>query len=91
MISAILAMRILVQFIGQAVGVMVRRRRLAQTPRPFFMPLYPLPAIFAVMIWGAIFLSTGERFVFGGSVAILLGIVVFFVRARVAYSWPFES
>ncbi len=90
-ISAILAMRILVQFIGQAVGAMVRRRRLGQAARPFSMPLYPLPAILAALIWGAIFLSTGERFVFGGSVAILLGIIVFFVRARVAHSWPFES
>jgi len=90
-ISAILAMRILVQFMGQAVGVMVRRRRMGGGSLPFSMPLYPIPALLAFVAWGAIFLSTGRVFIVGGIAAISLGIIVFFVRARLKRSWPFAT
>ena len=46
-ISALVVIRILLQFILQAVGVIVLRIRRPELPRPFRMWLYPLPAILA--------------------------------------------
>lgn len=90
-IKALLAMRILIQFIGQAVGVMMLRKRWSGDRFPFKMWLYPLPAALAIVFWGFVFLSTGETFVLGALVTILVGVVVFFLRARIVKEWPFDK
>jgi fructoselysine transporter len=90
-IKAILAMRIIVQFIGGGVGVMLMRRRAGAGSLPYKMPLYPLPAVIAIMMWAAIFISTGWAFALGGVIVIALGTVVYFVRARARRDWPFEA
>jgi fructoselysine transporter len=58
-ISAILAMRILVQFVAQSIGVVMLRRRKGTAGLPFKMWLYPLPVILSVSIWLFIWYSTG--------------------------------
>ncbi len=50
-IAAILAMRLLVQFIGQAVGVILIRRRWGAERLPFKMWLYPLLAVLTMLGW----------------------------------------
>ena len=90
-ISAILAMRILVQFIGGAVGVMVLRQRWPVERLPFKMWLYPLPALVAIVGWAAIFVSTGRRFAMAGLGVMLAGAVVFLTRARILGEWPFAE
>lgn len=88
-ISAILAMRILVQFVGGAVGLVVLRRRWPAERFPFKMPLYPLPVWIAVAGWLAIFISTGWKFALTGAVVMVLGTGVFLLRARHLQEWPF--
>jgi len=96
-ISSILAMRILVQFVGCALGVVLLRRRWPAERFPFRMPLYPLPIIIVVAGWLAIFVSTGYIEVFGqrihlsfaGIGMMALGTVIFLVRARHLREWPF--
>jgi amino acid transporter len=90
-ISAILAMRILVQFIGQAIGVMMLRRRWPSGRLPFKMWLFPLPALLAIVGWAAIFLSTGRNQAFSALGVMMLGLVVFLWRARVQREWPFGA
>jgi len=90
-IKAILAMRLLVQFIGQAVGVMILRRRWPPERLPFKMWLYPVPAIVSIAGWAALFAATGRRFVGWGLVVILLGAAVFFFQARYRREWPFAQ
>lgn len=75
-IDSILAMRILTQFIAQAVGVVMLRRSGAGLP-PFKMWLYPLPVILSVLIWLFLFVSTGLFAVWGSLIA-LAGIVVYY-------------
>lgn len=91
-ITAILAMRILVQFIGQAVGVILLRRRWRAEGRrlPFRMWLYPLPALLAIVAWLAIFVSTGSAFMLGGLIVVGAGVIVYLIRARMLGEWPFE-
>lgn len=81
-ISAILAMRILVQFVGQAVGVVFLRKSRGTSHLPFKMPLFPLPVIIAIAVWLWIFFSTGETFVRSGLLLISLGVLVFFITLR---------
>ncbi|MDR3670041.1 MAG: APC family permease [Holophaga sp.] len=75
-INAILAMRILVQFIGGAVGLMLLHRRIG-TRFPFRMWLYPLPALVAIVLWCSILASTGWRFALSGLALTLLGAIVY--------------
>lgn len=89
-IKALLAMRILIQFMGQAVGVMILRKRWTADKFPFKMWLYPVPALLALLFWGFVFLSTGEEFVTGALIVLAMGIGVFFLRARMIREWPFE-
>jgi len=87
-IAGILSMRLLVQFIGQAVGVMVLRRRRGVGRLPFRMWLYPLPAILTVVGWGWLFWQTGSARKWGLA-EIALGAVAFFARAWKMRQWPF--
>jgi len=77
-ISAILAMRILVQFVAQAVGVSLLRRRNGTANLPFKMWLYPLPVLFSIAIWLFVFYSTG-KVAWLGLLLALGGVVVFYL------------
>lgn len=81
-ISAILAMRILVQFIAQAVGVVMLRRRKGTAGLPFKMWLYPLPVILSIGIWLFIWYSTGLVAIFGLVLALIGAVVFFLTRGR---------
>ena len=76
-ISAILAMRILIQFIGQAVGVVLLRKKKGTIGLPFKMPLYPVPVIVAIGIWLYIYISTGLWYMLGGLIVTTLGVIAF--------------
>ena len=89
-IAAIAAMRILVQFVGQAVGVILLRRRWPRERLPFRMWLYPIPAGIAIILWLALFDATGLKMLFGG-IAILAGVIVFLARAHGLNQWPFAE
>jgi amino acid transporter len=88
-IRAILAMRILVQFIGGAVGTIILRRRWGAERLPFRMWFFPLPAVVAVFAWASILLSTGRNFALAGVGVMIAGTVVFLIRARQRGEWPF--
>ena len=90
-IRAILAMRCLIQFIGQAVGLVILRRRWGAERLPFRMWLYPLPVIVAILGWIGIFLSTGRTPVLASLAAMTIGILVYLGRARYERQWPFEE
>jgi fructoselysine transporter len=78
-ISAILAMRIMVQFIGQGIGVVLLRKRNGTKGLPFKMPLYPIPVIIAIGIWIYIYVSTGVWYMLGGLIVTALGVLAFYL------------
>lgn len=80
-ISAILAMRILVQFVAQAVGVVRLRQRKGTAGLPFRMWLYPLPVVLSILIWLFVFVSTGWFAVWGVLLA-AAGLVVYLLKTR---------
>jgi fructoselysine transporter len=88
-ISGILAMRIMVQFIGQAVGLMLLRKRKGTTNLPFKMPLYPLPVILAIFMWLFVFYATGLAIISMFLAVLVSGIVVYLAKANLKKEWPF--
>ena len=87
-IAAILATRLLVQFIGQAIGLLLLHRRWPAERFPFKMWLYPLPAIITMCGWAALFWATGTARKWG-LLLIALGVLAFLLRAREVRQWPF--
>jgi fructoselysine transporter len=87
-ITGILVMRLLVQFIGQAVGVILLRRRWPPERLPFKMWLYPLPAVLTMAGWAALFWATGTARKWG-LLEIALGAIAFLIRSRQMQQWPF--
>lgn len=77
-ITSILAMRIVIQFIGQAVGVTLLRKRFGTKDLPFKMWLYPVPVILSILIWLFLFYSTGWFALWGILIAVT-GVVVYFI------------
>ena len=90
-IRAILAMRCIVQFVGQAFGLILLHRRWAAERWPFRMRLYPAPVLIAIAGWVAIFISTGQKQMLASLAAAVLGILVYLGRARYLRQWPFEE
>lgn len=88
-ISAILAMRILIQFIGQAIGLLLLRKKRDKKEFPYKMPLFPVPVFIAIAIWLFVLYSTGIKMTVYGLIVIGLGIIVFFIKAKVNKEWPF--
>jgi fructoselysine transporter len=80
-IDAILAMRILVQFVAQAIGVILLRRKFGSKNLPFKMWIYPFPVIISVSIWLYIFFSTGWLALWGSLIA-LTGLIVYFIKVK---------
>lgn len=79
-IDSILAMRIVIQFMAQAVGVVLLRRRFGKGELPFRMWLYPLPVIVSLMIWG--YLLSYNQYALYGGIIVLAGVGVYFISHR---------
>jgi fructoselysine transporter len=90
-IRAILAMRCLIQFIGQAVGLIMLRRRWEARGLPFRMWLYPIPVVIAILGWAGIFVSTGRTPMLASLAAMAIGILVYLGQARYERQWPFQE
>jgi len=90
-ITLLVITRILLQFFLQHVGVMLLRVQRPELPRPFKMPLYPLPPIVAMA--GFVFMLVNRaRALEGLTVAVCIacsGTLIYLVRARNAGEWPF--
>jgi fructoselysine transporter len=87
-IAGILAMRLIVQFIGQAVGVILLRKRWGPERLPFKMWLFPVPAVLTMLGWAWLFWQTGAARRWG-LLEIALGASAFLVWTRVMRQWPF--
>ena len=88
-IDALIVTRILVQFMGQVVGLMLLRRRAPQMPRPYRMWLYPVPALVALLGWIFVFATTQLEVILFGVSVLALGCVAFLLWSWHTERWPF--
>jgi APA family basic amino acid/polyamine antiporter len=90
-IAALVVIRIVLQFLVQAVGVIVLRVRRPELPRPFRMWLYPLPALVAIA--GFLFIlfnrENWQKEIRYAAVILLAGLVIYTIRAWRSGEWPF--
>jgi amino acid transporter len=90
-IAALVVIRIIIQFLVQAVGLIVLRVRQPDMPRPFRMWLYPLPAFLAIA--GFLFILFNREHwqneMRYAAMILLAGVVIYMIRAWRGREWPF--
>lgn len=90
-ITAIVVMRILVQFIAQSIGLIRYRLLFKEQKFPFKMWLFPLPAILGIVVWLFVFFSVEWPYVIGASGIVVLGTLVFVSQSYLQKKWPFAA
>jgi APA family basic amino acid/polyamine antiporter len=90
-IAALVVIRILIQFLIQAIGLMLLRARRPEFPRPFRMWLYPAPALLAIAGFVFILVSRHNfmREIRYAIVIVVLGTILYLVRSWWRQDWPF--
>jgi APA family basic amino acid/polyamine antiporter len=90
-IAALVVIRLILQFLVQAIGVMVFRVTRPEIARPFRMWLYPLPALVAIA--GFLFIlfnrENWEKEVRYAVVILVAGLAIYMIRAWRGGEWPF--
>jgi len=90
-IAALVVIRLILQFLVQAVGSIVLRIRQPELRRPFRMWLYPLPALLASA--GFLFIlfkrQNWQKEMRYAVVILLSGLLIYMVRAWKDSEWPF--
>jgi amino acid transporter len=90
-IDALIVTRILVQFMGQIVGLVLLRRRVPDMERPYRMLLYPVPALVALLGWIFVFATTQVEVILFGVGVLALGCVAFLGWSWRTGRWPVVS
>lgn len=92
-IAALVVIRIMIQFLVQAVGFLWLRKTRPNFPRPFRMWLYPIPALLAVVGFiYVLFNRVGSmRQIRYGIVILAVGTLIYMVRAWRIGNWPFGT
>jgi amino acid transporter len=93
LIAALVVIRIILQYLVQAIGVIVLRVRQPDLPRPFRMWLYPVPALVAAASFLFILFSRSgfwKEIRYAG-VILVVGVAVYCARAWRRREWPFGS
>src|SRR6266550_3247276 len=90
-IAALVVIRITLQFLVQAIGLIVLRIRRPDLPRPFRMWLYPLPALLASagFIFVLVSRTNSLRQVRYALVILITGMIIYMIRAWRNREWPF--
>ena len=89
-IAALVVIRMALRLLAQAIGLLLLRARHPETPRPFRMWLYPLPALLAIA--GFLYvLFYREHFTRQLTYALLIAVAgagIYFIRAIRRHEWP---
>ena len=83
-------MRIIVQFIGQAIGLLLLHKRKGNNFFKWKMPLYPLPVIVAIALWFFIFYSTEKEMMLIAGGIIFTGIIAYLIKSFYKKEFPFK-
>jgi len=90
-ILALMAARILIQFIGHTLALFMIRANRPDIERPFKMWLYPLPAMISLVGYIFVFSTLGLRYILFGVLTLVLGGVVYLGIAKRQNEWPFAE
>jgi amino acid transporter len=91
LISMLIVVQTMLQFMLQCVAVILLRKRAIGGPEVFRMPFFPLPALIALAGWSYIVVTSGVRYIEIGMALLILGIAAFLLRSWRAHQWPFKT
>jgi amino acid transporter len=85
-VTALVVIRIVVQFLAQTIGIIVLRTRRPDFPRPFRMWLYPVPALlaFAGYIYTVVMRPKSIESIRLAVLVVIVGSILFWIRQRQA-------
>ena len=91
LIAALVIIEKIARDLGQAVAVIVIRRRRPEIKLPFKMWLFPLPALVALAGWLYILGTNQRKIVLWGIALMVAGLAAYLWQARVKREWPFSQ
>jgi hypothetical protein len=91
LIKVLIVVQAIFQFAAQCVAVALVRRRNPQGIDTYRMPLYPVPAVIALLGWIYIAGSNGVRYLAIGIGMVATGCVIYLLKAWRGGEWPFAS
>jgi amino acid transporter len=89
--TALIVAQTVLQFAGQCVAVILLRRQKREPVDSYRMPLYPMPALIALLGWTYIVVTSGLRYIAFAAGLLALGVAMYMVRARQRGQWPFAE
>lgn len=91
LIKVLIVVQAIFQFAAQCVAVGFVRRRHLRAIDTYRMPLYPLPAVIALLGWIYIAGSNGVRYLAIGIGMVAAGCAIYFLKAKRGGEWPFAA
>ena len=82
LVSWLIQVQILLQFVWQCAAVMLLRRYRPDIPKPFKMWLYPLPALVSLAMWIYIFVSSPTAGIVFSVAFLAVAVVAYFIFQR---------
>ena len=91
LISVLIVVQTMTQFAAQCVAVILLRRKNFATQDSYRMPLFPLPAVIALLGWLYIVLSSKGLHIAIGAAMAFIGLGAYLLLARSKQEWPFKA
>jgi len=82
LVSWLIQVQILLQFVWQCAAVMLLRRHRPDIPKPFKMWLYPLPALVSLAMWIYIFVSSPTAGIIFSAAFLAAAVLAYFIFQR---------
>jgi amino acid transporter len=89
-IGSLVATRVLIQYLPQAIGFFVLRYRAPDLKRPFRMWLYPIPGLISILGWLYILGTVTPKALVFAAAVFGIGSAIFFIRSRLRNEWPWN-
>ena len=89
-ITAIIVMRILIQFVSQSVGLILLHYKNKELKLPYKMLFFPIPPLIGILVWMFVFFSAEWQYIFGALAFIATGVLLFMYQSNRKKLWPFE-
>lgn len=97
-IEGMMTTTIFTMFLANSLALVVHRKRYPDIKRPYEMPLYPLPVIVQVIMFGFVFLTSDNYVIMGqqplfelGLAFLAMGTIAFLIQSKAKGLWPFCS
>jgi len=97
-IEGMMTTTLVTMFLANSVALVAHRRKFPDAERPYMMPLYPLPVVIQMIMFGFVFLTSDNYFIMGGApllecglAFLLLGCGAFCIFRRQQGEWPFAK